>query len=74
MKYKVIWHDCEDNRTGTSFEIEANNPKDAYFQAEDYIKSLSTYLRDHFYGIDIECLVDENKKYHHLDLFLKEKK
>ncbi len=72
MKYRVTWHDCEDDRTGASFEIEGSNPSEAYFKAEDYIRSLSPYLQRHHCGIDIECLVDEQGKYHLPDFFLKE--
>ncbi|GEM_PF-5451399 len=70
MKYKVLWHDCEDDRSGTPFTVEAPNPREAYSQAEDYIKSLSPYLRKHYWGLDIECLVDEQGKYHNPDFFL----
>ena len=72
-RYEVLWHDCEDDRSGTPFEVEATNPKEAYFKAEDHIKSLSPYLRDHYWALDIECLLDEQGKYHHPDIFLKEK-
>lgn len=70
MKYRVIWHDCEDDRTGPEFEVEAEDPSTAYFKATDYIQNLSDYLRDHFCCIDLECLVDENGRYHNPDFFL----
>ena len=72
MKYRVIWNDCEDNRPGQSFEVEAINPKDAYFLAEEHIKGLSPYLNEHFCGIDLESLVDESGKYHLPEIFLNE--
>lgn len=72
MKYKILWHDCEDERGGTSFEIESKDPSSAYFLAADYIKSLSAYLKDYFSGFDIECLVDETGKYHYPNVFLED--
>lgn len=60
MKYQILWHDCEDDRNGSSFLIEAENPKDAYFKGIDTIKSYSLYLKEHFCSIDLECLIDEN--------------
>jgi len=73
-KYRVIWHDAEDDRTGESFEVEGKTPTEAYCKAEDCIKSLSTYLAEHYWELDIECLIDENGKYLHPDFFLKEDK
>lgn len=73
MKYRVVWTDCEDERTGTAFEVEASDPRDAYHLAEEHIRGLSLYLRDHFCGLDLECLVDADGVYHQPDLFLKEK-
>jgi len=73
MKYRVLWHDCEDDRSGTTFEVEGSNPEEAYFQAVDYIKSMSNYLRNNFCGIDIECLIDEHEKHHYSDFFLHRK-
>ena len=70
MKYRVIWHDCEDERTGEPFEIEGNNLKDAYYNAVSHIKGISDCLKEHFCPIDLECLVDEKGKYHSPDLFL----
>jgi len=70
MKYTVIWHDCEDDRTGSEFEVEAEEPSTAYFKAIDYIKSQSDYLKDHFCCIDLECLIDESGKSHYPDIFL----
>jgi len=74
MKYKVIWHDCEDDRTGTDFEVGASNPSEAYFKAIDTIEGFSPYLRKHFCPIDLECLVDEKGKYHCPDIFLENDK
>ncbi len=74
MKYKIIWHDCEDDRTGSEFSVEAPNPTDAYFKAIETIKGYSQYLNDHFCGIDLECLVDEDGKFLHPDIFLNKKK
>jgi len=74
MEYKVIWHDCEDERTGDSFEVEAQNPKEAYFKAIDTIKAFSPYLKEHFCPIDLECLLDKNGEYHHPDFFLGKEK
>jgi hypothetical protein len=56
MIYRVIWHDCEDDRTGNEFRVEADSPTDAYFMAKDNITSFSEYLAQHFCGIDIEGL------------------
>ena len=69
--YRVIWHDCEDDRTGTSFTVQGKDLCDAYFKAVDTIKGYSDYLRDHFCGIYIECLVDENDMMYWPDFFLK---
>ena len=74
MKYRVIWHDCEDDRIGTSFEVDANTPKEGYYKAIKIIKSYSEYLDGHFCGTDLECLVDENSEYHHPRFFLEDKK
>ncbi len=73
MKYRVIWHDCEDDRTGTGFEVEAPNPSEAYFKAIDTIKGFSQYLQEHFCSIDLECLVDQNGEFLHPDIFLAQK-
>ncbi len=71
MKYEVLWHDCEDDRSGTPFKIEGSNPREAYFKAEEHIKSLSPYLRAHYFCLDIECLIDEQGEYHNPDIFLR---
>lgn len=73
-KYTVIWNDCEDDRTGAEFDVFASDPVDAYFEAIDHIIGYSSYLKDHFCGIDIECLIDENGKFLHPDFFLTDKK
>ncbi len=70
IEYEVIWHDCQDDRTGNPFKVKASNPVDAYSMAEEKIKGYSTYLRDHFSPIDIECLVDGEGNYHRPDIFL----
>jgi hypothetical protein len=73
MNYRVIWHDCEDGRTGTSFEVPGCNPKEAYSNAIEYIKSLSPFLKENFCGIDIECLEDKNGNFLNPDFFLDDK-
>ena len=70
MKYRVIWHDAEDDRTGDSFEVDGTNLKEAYYQAEEHIKGISENLRARYWGLDIECLVDEQGNYHNPDFFL----
>jgi hypothetical protein len=74
MRYSVVWHDCEDDRTGSEFMVEANSPTDAYFMAGDEIRSYSDYLTQHFCGIDIEALIDESGKFLYPDYFLEEDK
>ena len=41
MKYSIIWHDAEDDRTGKSFEVEGADPKEAFYKAKEYIKGIS---------------------------------
>lgn len=62
MEYKVIWHDCEDDRTGESFAIKGISPVQAYRKAIDHIIGLSGYLKDHFIETDIETLTDKSGK------------
>lgn len=73
MKYQILWHDCEDNRTGTPFEVQGSNINEAYFKAENHIKNLSPYLREHYCGVDIEFLIDEQGKLHDPEIFLEER-
>lgn len=68
MKYRVIWDDWEDGRTGESLEVNACSPKEAYFIA---VKELQSFAR-RFQPCDIECLVDEHGNYHRPEIFLKE--
>jgi len=70
MKCKVIWHDAEDDCTGTSFEIEGKDLKECYHNAEDHIKGISQRLSELYWGLDIECLIDEQGNYHNPDFFL----
>ena len=39
MKYEVIWHDADDDRTGNSFVVEAESPSIAYQLAGKKIRS-----------------------------------
>ncbi len=68
MIYEVIWHDAGDDRSGTSFNVEANSPREAF---EAAIKKIRNYDIERFVLTDIECLVDEDGKHHHPDVFLK---
>lgn len=70
MKYTIIWHDCEDDRSGEPFTVEAASLSDAYHKGIDEIKSWSDYLREHFVNIDLEYVVDAEGKYHNPDYFL----
>jgi len=70
MKYIVIWHDAEDDRTGDSFEVEGKNLKDAYHTAEEHIKGISERLMSLYWELDIECLIDEKGSHHNPDFFL----
>jgi len=72
MRYIVVWHDCEDEKTGEPFEINADSPKEGYYKAIEEIRSYSGYLREHFVGTDLECLIDENSKSYYPDLFLRD--
>jgi hypothetical protein len=71
MRYKVIWHDAEDDRTGSPFFVEAGSPSDAYWLA---VKEIKSWKVKGFIPYDIECLVDENDQYLHPDFFLGEKR
>lgn len=70
MKYEIIWHDCQDDRSGNPFTVEADSLREAYFKACNEIKSWSDYLKENFHGIDLEYLIDEDGKYHDPDYFL----
>ncbi len=72
MKYRVLWHDAEDDRSGAPFEIEGQTPSEAYFKAEEYIKELSPKLAERYWRLDIECLIDESGKHLYPDFFLNE--
>ena len=74
MKYRVIWHDAEDDCTGTSFEVEDGDIKKAYRKAEEHIKGISEGLRARYWGLDIECLIDEEGNHHDPDFFLDDEK
>mgnify|MGYP001598670954 CR=1 FL=1 len=74
MKYRVIWHDAEDDCTGTSFEVEDDDIKKAYYKAEEHIKGISETLRVRYWGLDIECLIDEKGNHHNPDFFLDDEK
>lgn len=67
-----MWHDCEDERSGADFKVEASDPSEAYFKAIKIIKEYSQYLAEHFCSIDLEGLVDESGEFLHPDFFLKE--
>jgi len=67
MKYRVIWHDAEDDRTGSPFTVKADSPSKAYFLAQNKIKSWGV---KGFVCTDIEALLDETGRYHHPDVFL----
>jgi hypothetical protein len=70
MRYEIIWHDCEDDRSGEPFTVEAGSLQEAYRSAVEEIKGFSEYLRDHFVCIDLEAIVDENGRLHNPDYFL----
>ena len=74
MNYRVIWHDAEDDCTGTSFEVEDDDIKKAYRKAEEHIKGISETLRARYWGLDIECLIDEEGNHHDPDFFLDDEK
>lgn len=59
MKFKVIWHDCEDGVSGSAFEVEGKSPGEAYHEAEAQIKCMSAYIAEHYCPTDIEGLVNE---------------
>ncbi|HLD49449.1 MAG TPA: hypothetical protein VJB11_03725 [archaeon] len=69
MKYEVLWHDWEDERSGIPIEVEGDNVVEAYHKA---VKELKEYAK-HFSPYDISCLIDEIGKHHYPDFFLKEK-
>lgn len=72
MRYRIIWHDAEDDRTGSPFSVEADSPSDAFWLAVAEIESWK--VKGSIPSYDIECLVDENDQYHHPDFFLAEEK
>lgn len=65
MKYKVIWHDREDDRTGEPIVVEAASPVEAHHVATERLSRIPM-----FNPIDIECLVDEEGKHLHPDFYL----
>ena len=69
MEYKILWHDCEDDRSGEPIKVTADNPKDAYYKAIEKIKGLSAYLAEHFVLTDIEHVIDEKGNRFNPDLF-----
>jgi hypothetical protein len=74
MKYRVLWENSEDGGAGKPFEIEGDTPGRAYFKAEEHIKGLSPYLKEHYSGVDIRVLEDELGKHHYPDIFLEDEK
>lgn len=71
MRYKVIWHDAEDERSGSPFYVIADSPSSAYFMAVDEIEG---YGVKGFIHYDIECLMDEEGNYLNPNNFLGEDK
>lgn len=70
MKYKVLWHDYEDDRSGQPIHVEANFPYEAFHKACKELDKIIGKPNQHH----IEMLVDENGDYHHPDIFLNEGK
>ena len=66
MKYKVHWHDTEDERSGVPIEVEADSLKAAYWAASDEL----TRIAPQFRSFDIELVVDESGMVHNPDHFL----
>lgn len=66
MKYRVIWHDREDERSGAPIEVEAASPIEAHHLAMEKLKSIAHM----FEPVDIECLVDQGGKYLHPQFYL----
>ena len=58
MKYKVIWYDREDDRSGEPILVEAASPSEAHRRATERLSSIAHM----FLPIDIEGLVDEHGK------------
>jgi len=71
-KYRVIWRDCQYDRTGDEFSVVADDPGKAYLEAMREIKGFSDYLKEHFVSTDIEALVDEEGTLLDPDDFLRE--
>lgn len=58
MRYRVLWDDTQDGRSGEPFEVEADTPEAAYSLACGRVS------QDGMYGMIIEYLVDEEGRYH----------
>ncbi len=71
MRYKVIWHDVEDEHTGRPIYVYADLPSSAYCKA---IAEIEGYEVKSFIHYDIECLIDEEGNYLNPDNFLDEEK
>ena len=65
MIYDVLWHDAEDDVSGTSFQVEGRSLLEAYFKAEKSIVGTSEILARRFCPGDIEVLVDELGESHY---------
>jgi hypothetical protein len=66
-RYKVIWEDFEDCRTGEPFYVEALSLQEAHSVARDYIWQMS---RKHIGAVD--ALVDEDATMHYPDIYLQD--
>jgi hypothetical protein len=42
--YEIRWHDCQDDCSGTPFDVEAEDVVEAYRKAGETIRSWSPYL------------------------------
>ncbi|MBI5206372.1 MAG: hypothetical protein HY934_01125 [Candidatus Firestonebacteria bacterium] len=66
MKYRILWHDYEDDHSGEPIQVEASSPKEAYFKASTALDEFIGKPNMHY----IEVLIDENGKPYNPDFEL----
>ncbi len=68
QKFKVYWHDADDDRSGAPFFVEASSPCEACLIADNQIRiTVKRYV-----PTDIELLEDEEGVRHNPDILLDE--